>query len=127
MVGDFPEPQVFKLNCPTQQVLDLIGDKWSVIVLYCLAYRPRRYNEIKRRIEGISQKVLTQTLRKLERHGLVERQIRAKMPPNVEYSLTSLGKTLIEPLLGIADWSREYFSEVIASRNHYDRGNVSKF
>ncbi|HEY9801196.1 MAG TPA: helix-turn-helix domain-containing protein [Leptolyngbyaceae cyanobacterium] len=67
MLDDFPEPELFTLNCPTQQILDVIADKWSVVVLYCLAYRSRRYNEIQRRIEGISQKVLTQTLRKLER------------------------------------------------------------
>ncbi|MBE9049786.1 helix-turn-helix transcriptional regulator [Nostocales cyanobacterium LEGE 11386] len=121
MVQEFPEPELFTLNCPTQQILDVITDKWSVIVLYCLAYRSRRYNEIQRRIEGISQKVLTQTLRKLERHGLVERQVLSQMPPSVEYSLTPLGKTLIEPLLAIANWSREHFSEVVASRNHYDQ------
>jgi DNA-binding HxlR family transcriptional regulator len=121
MIGDFPEPELFTLNCPTQQILDVIADKWSVIVLYCLAYRPRRYNEIQRRIEGISQKVLTQTLRKLERHGLVERQVLSEMPPSVEYSLTSLGKTLMEPLLAIASWSREYFADVVASRAQYDQ------
>ncbi|YAF96472.1 MAG: winged helix-turn-helix transcriptional regulator [Nodularia sp. CChRGM 3473] len=121
MVQEFPEPELFTLNCPTQQILDVITDKWSVIVLYCLAYRSRRYNDIQRRIEGISQKVLTQTLRKLERHGLVERQVLSQMPLSVEYSLTPLGKTLIEPLLAIANWSREHFSEVVASRNHYDQ------
>ncbi|MBW4556894.1 MAG: helix-turn-helix transcriptional regulator [Trichormus sp. ATA11-4-KO1] len=121
MVQDFPEPELFTLNCPTQQILDVITDKWSVIVLYCLAYRSRRYNDIQRRIEGISQKVLTQTLRKLERHGLVERQVLSQMPLSVEYSLTPLGETLIEPLLAIANWSREHFSKVVASRNHYDQ------
>lgn len=126
MLPDFPEPELFTLNCPTQQVLDVIADKWSVIVLYCLAYRSRRYKEIQRRIEGISQKVLTQTLRKLERHGLVERKVLSKMPPNVEYSLTSLGQTLMEPLLAIASWSRENFSEVVASRNVYDQQNLEQ-
>ncbi len=120
MVSDFPEPEVFTLNCPTQQILDIIADKWSVIVLYCLAYRPRRYNDIQRRIEGISQKVLTQTLRRLERHGLVERRVLSDKPASVEYSLTSLGKSLIEPLLAIAQWAKEYFPQVIASRNTYD-------
>ena len=95
MVRDFPEPEVFTLNCPTQQILDVIADKWSVIVLYCLAYNPRRYNEIQRRIQGISQKVLTQTLRKLERNGLVERKVLSEVPLSVEYSLTSIGTTLI--------------------------------
>lgn len=123
MVSDFPEPELFTLNCPTQQILDLIADKWSVIVLYCLAYQPRRYTEIQRRIEGISQKVLTQTLRKLERHGLIKRQVLSETPPSVEYSLTDLGKTLLDPLLAIANWSRQYFPEVMASREAYDRQN----
>lgn len=121
MVQEFQEPEFFTLNCPTQQVLDVIADKWSVIVLYCLAYRSRRYNEIQRSIEGISQKVLTQTLRKLERHGLVERKVLSQMPPIVEYSLTSLGQTLLDPLLAIASWSRKHFSEVVASRDRYDQ------
>ncbi|MBD2665375.1 winged helix-turn-helix transcriptional regulator [Richelia sinica] len=124
MLDDFPEPELFTLNCPTQQILDVIADKWSVIVLYCLAYRSRRYTEIQRRIEGISQKVLTQTLRKLERHGLIERQVLSEMPPNVEYSLTALGKTLIDPLLGIANWSRKYFEEVEAARDRYEQQQV---
>ncbi|MFN6565812.1 helix-turn-helix domain-containing protein [Dendronalium sp. ChiSLP03b] len=124
MIRDFPEPDLFTLNCPTQQILDVIADKWSVIVLYCLAYRSRRYNDIQRRIEGISQKVLTQTLRKLEKHGLVERKVLSQMPLSVEYSLTSLGETLIEPLLGLASWTRQHFSEVVISRNHYDQQNL---
>ncbi|MCC5637741.1 helix-turn-helix transcriptional regulator [Nostoc sp. CHAB 5844] len=123
MINDFPEPEIFTLNCPTQQILDVIADKWSVIVLYCLAYRSRRYSEIQHHIEGISQKVLTQTLRKLERHGLVERKVLSKMPLSVEYSLTSLGKTLIEPLLSLASWTREHFCEVVASRDRYDQQN----
>ncbi len=121
MLEDFPEPDVFTLNCPTQQILNVIADKWSVIVIYCLGYKPRRYSEIQRCIEGISQKVLTQSLRKLERHGLVARKVLSESPPaNIEYSLTHLGKTLLDPLLAIADWSRQYFPEVVASRNRYD-------
>jgi DNA-binding HxlR family transcriptional regulator len=123
MVHQFPEPEIYTLNCPTQQVLDVIADKWSVIILYCLAYDTRRYGEIQRRIEGISQKVLTQSLRKLERHGLVERRVLSEMPPNVTYSLTSLGQTLLEPLLAIADWSRTHFAEVVVLREQYDRDN----
>lgn len=120
MVHNFPEPERFTLNCPTQQILDVIANKWSVIVLYCLAYRPRRYNQIQQRIEGISQKVLTQTLRRLEQHGLVERTVLSKMPPHVEYSLTPLGESLLEPLQAIANWSRKHFTEVAAARNQYE-------
>lgn len=121
MVHQFPEPDIFTLNCPTQQILDVISDKWSVIVLYCLAFQPRRYNDIQRRIEGISQKVLTQTLRRLERHGLVQRMVLSEMPLSVEYALTDLGESLMDPLLAIATWSRTHFSEVVNSRDQYDQ------
>ncbi|ACK64212.1 transcriptional regulator, HxlR family [Rippkaea orientalis PCC 8801] len=125
MVRSFPEPDLFTLNCPTQQILEVIGNKWSVIVLYCLAYDSRRYIEIQRRIEGISQKVLTQTLRNLERHGLIERKAYLQSSSTMEYSLTSLGETLMEPLLEIAAWSRVHFTEVEMFRNHYDQQHLS--
>ena len=105
LIRNRPEPDIFTLNCPTQQVLDLIGNKWSVIVIYCLAYQSRRYRELERKIEGISQKVLTQTLRKLEKNGLVNRKVHPVAPPQVEYSLTPLGETLVEPLSLLAEWS----------------------
>lgn len=121
MVHQFPEPEIFTLNCPTQQILDVISDKWSVIVLYCLAFQPRRYNDIQRRIEGISQKVLTQSLRRLERHGLVRRTVLSEMPLSVEYALTELGETLMDPLLAIATWSRTHFPEVVNASEQYDQ------
>jgi DNA-binding HxlR family transcriptional regulator len=121
MVRNFPEPELFTLNCPSQQILDVVADKWSVILLYCLAYGAKRYVQIQRRIEGISQKVLTQTLKNLERHRLVERKVSLEVPSSMEYSLTSLGETLIDPLLEMATWSRVHFSEVEASRDRYDQ------
>ena len=121
MIPNFPEPERFTLNCPTQQILDVISNKWTVIVLYCLAYQPRRYSELQHRIEGISQKILTQTLRKLERHGLIQRQVLSEMPANVEYSLTPLGETIIEPLLAIGDWARSNFEAVETARTTYDQ------
>ena len=93
--------------------------------MYCLAYESRRYSEIQRRIEGISQKVLTQTLRNLERHGLIERKAYTEGSSTMEYSLTSLGETLMEPLLKIAAWSRVHFSEVEMLRDHYDQQHFS--
>ncbi|AFY58345.1 putative transcriptional regulator [Rivularia sp. PCC 7116] len=123
MVRNFPEPEIFTLNCPTQQVLDIIGNKWSVIVLYCLAYGSKRYTQIQRRIEGISQKVLTQTLRNLERNGLIERKTNLQSSVGIEYSLTVLGESLIETLLEIADWSRVNFEEVCTARDLYDENN----
>ena len=112
LIRNQPEPEIFTLNCPTQQVLDLIGNKWSVIIIYCLAYQTRRYKQLERKIEGISQKVLTQTLRKLEKSNLVTRKVYPVVPPQVEYSLTPLGETLIEPLALLAEWSELYIDEV---------------
>jgi DNA-binding HxlR family transcriptional regulator len=102
-----PEPEIFTLDCPTQQILDIIGNKWSVIIIYCLAYQTRRYKQLERKIEGISQKVLTQTLRKLEQNGLVKRKVYPAVPAQVEYSLTPLGETLVEPLSLLAEWSEQ--------------------
>ncbi|MDJ0534231.1 MAG: helix-turn-helix domain-containing protein [Xenococcaceae cyanobacterium MO_207.B15] len=110
------EPEIFTLNCPTQQILDIIANKWSVIVLYCLAYKPRRYKQLERKIEGISQKVLTQTLRRLIKNGLVERKVYPVAPPQVEYSLTPLGETLIEPLAMLAEWSEANFAAIEIAR-----------
>ncbi|MGD1854454.1 MAG: winged helix-turn-helix transcriptional regulator [Leptolyngbyaceae cyanobacterium] len=121
MISNFPEPDVFTLNCPTQQILDVVANKWTVIVMYCLAYGPRRYSEIQRRIEGISQKVLTQTLRRLERHGLVKRRVLSVQPTTVEYSLSELGEGLLDPLFAIANWSRQYFPNIVEARNQYDQ------
>ncbi len=112
LIRNRPEPEIFTLNCPTQQVLDIIGNKWSVIIIYCLAYQTRRYKQLERKIEGISQKVLTQTLRKLEKNGLIERKVYPVVPPQVEYSLTSLGETLIEPLALLAEWSEKHLAEI---------------
>lgn len=112
LIRNRPEPEVFTLNCPTQQVLDIIGNKWSVIIIYCLAYQTRRYKQLERKIEGISQKVLTQTLRKLEQNGLVTRQVYEVVPPQVEYSLTPLGETLVEPLSLLAEWSEQNISKI---------------
>lgn len=117
LIRNRPEPDIFTLNCPTQQILDIVGNKWSVIVIYCLAYQTRRYKQLERKIEGISQKVLTQTLRKLEQNGLVNREVHPVVPPQVEYSLTPLGETLVEPLALLAEWSEQNMSEIENYRN----------
>jgi DNA-binding HxlR family transcriptional regulator len=127
LIRNRPEPEIFTkseeapssyggvsltLNCPTQQVLDIIGNKWSVIIIYCLAYQTRRYKQLERKIEGISQKVLTQTLRRLEQNGLVKRKVYPAVPLQVEYSLTPLGETLVEPLSLLAEWSEQNISKI---------------
>jgi DNA-binding HxlR family transcriptional regulator len=123
-VRNFPEPDVFNANCPTQQVLETIADKWSVIVLYVLSQtETRRYSELQRVIGGISQKMLTQTLRKLERDGLVMRRVYPVVPSKVEYSLTPLGYTLTELLKAICTWAQTHWDEIEAARVRYEQGS----
>jgi DNA-binding HxlR family transcriptional regulator len=112
LIRNRPEPEIFTLDCPTQQLLDIIGNKWSVIIIYCLAYQTRRYKQLERKIEGISQKMLTQTLRRLENNGLIERKVYPVVPPQVEYSLTPLGETLVEPLSLLAEWSEQNIAKI---------------
>lgn len=120
MVRNSPEPEVFTANCPTQQVLETIADKWSVIVIYALSRKTQRYSELQRMIGGVSQKMLTQTLRKLERDGLVERHVYPVVPPKVEYSLTPLGQTLTQLLAAICQWAEVHLDEIEAARTRYD-------
>lgn len=113
-------PDVYAANCPTRQVLDLIGDKWSVLVIGLLEDEPQRFSELRRAIKGISQKMLTQTLRGLERDGLVSRTVYAEVPPRVEYALTPLGETLIPPISAIRCWAEQHIDEVTQAQRHYD-------
>ena len=103
-------------HCPSRIVLDRIADKWTALIIQILAHGTRRYVELQREIGGISQKMLTQTLRSLERDGLVHRTIYPVVPPKVEYSLTRLGRTLIEPLQGLCRWSEKHLAELQANR-----------
>src|SRR5215468_100424 len=111
---------VYDKNCPTRHVLDRIADKYTVLVVVYLQDKPRRFNELQRIITGISQKMLTQTLRSLERDGLVTRTIYAEVPPRVEYTLTALGETLIEPLAAIRLWAESNIDAIMDSQLTYD-------
>jgi len=111
---------VYDQNCPTRHALDRIADKYTVLVIVFLEDRPRRFNELQRVITGVSQKMLTQTLRSLERDGLVERTIYPEVPPRVEYALTPLGRTLIVPLTGLRDWAEGNIESVMAAQTAYD-------
>ncbi len=113
-------PDVYAADCPTRQVLDLIGDKWTTLIIILLQDGEKRFSELHRRIRGISQKMLTQTLRSLERDGLISRRIYASVPPRVEYKLTALGETLCAPLCAIVDWSETHIGEVTAAQVQYD-------
>jgi DNA-binding HxlR family transcriptional regulator len=116
------QPNVLDRNCESRQALDRIADKWSILVVYALVDGPRRHGELMRMIDGVSQKMLTQTLRSMERDGLVERQVRNQIPPHVEYSLTPLGTTLREPLVAICAWAMEHLPEVQRARAAHEAG-----
>jgi DNA-binding HxlR family transcriptional regulator len=111
---------VYNGDCPTRQILDRIGDKWTALVIGLLDERTMRFSELQHSIGGISQKMLTQTLRNLERDGLVTRMIYAEVPPRVEYSLTPMGKTLAQPLAVIRQWAESNIGAVSAAQSHYD-------
>lgn len=107
---------VLDAQCPSRLVLDRIADKWTAIVIQLLSKKTMRYAELHREIGGISQKMLTQTLRGLERDGLVQRKVYPVVPPRVEYSLSRLGRTLIEPLRALCRWSEKHLAELQANR-----------
>jgi DNA-binding HxlR family transcriptional regulator len=108
-------------DCPVRDVLDRIGDKWSVLVVMLLADGPRRFSELRRAVDGISQRMLTLTLRQLERDGLVSRTVHATVPPRVDYALTEVGQTLRGPLSALAEWSEAHRGYIARSRTVYDR------
>ena len=118
---DRPKYSVYDPQCPTRQALDRIADKWTALIVGLLAQRPHRFGELRRGIAGISHKVLSQTLQSLERDGLVRRTPLGTVPPMVEYSLTSLGRTLDEPLASIRDWAERNIEDVQAARDAYVR------
>ncbi|WP_242901772.1 winged helix-turn-helix transcriptional regulator [Actinomadura terrae] len=106
----------FDPNCPTRLILDRIGDKWSVLVVLTLSDGPRRFSRLRDTIGGVTPKVLTQTLRAMERDGLLTRQVFAEVPPRVEYALTPLGHSLRRPIEAITEWAQENVEAVIAAR-----------
>ncbi len=110
------QPNVLDQNCESRQALDRIADKWTSLIVYALVDGGKRHGELRRQVEGISQKMLTQTLRAMERDGLVERHVFGEVPPHVEYALTPLGMTLIEPLTAICRWAMDHLPEVQAAR-----------
>ena len=117
------EPDVYSRDCPSRVVLDRIGDRWTALIVGVLEDGPRRFGEI-RDAMGIAPKVLTQTLRALERDGLVTRTAYPEIPPRVEYELTPLGLTLREPLAAIRDWAETHIHEIIAARDQAARAAV---
>jgi DNA-binding HxlR family transcriptional regulator len=112
-------------GCPLRDVLDRVGAKWSVLVVVLLKDGKLRFSDLRRSIDGISQRMLTQTLRQLERDGLVERTVYPSVPVRVEYELTALGRTLLEPLTALAQWAERHRGTILLARAAYDcRGIV---
>ena len=113
-------PLTFESDCPTRPILDQIADKWSLMVMAVLE-EPRRFNEIKRRLDGVSQRVLTQTLRRLERSGMVVRTVLPTSPVGVLYTLTPLGRSLREPFGHLYIWALENAAAIQRHQAAYDR------
>jgi DNA-binding HxlR family transcriptional regulator len=118
------QPDVYEDRCPTRLVLDRIADKWAVLILDRLRDGPVRFNQLRRTIKGISQKVLSQTLKKLERDGLISRAVFATVPVTVEYALTPLGRTLTDTIAALAHWAEHNIEAVLAAQQAYDRGTA---
>ena len=107
-------------KCPTRVVLDRIADKWTVLVLGLLCQRPLRFNQLRREVDGLTQKMLSQTLKALERDGLVTRKAFPTVPVTVEYSITPLGATLSATVDELQRWARDHIGEVVKAQRRYD-------
>jgi DNA-binding HxlR family transcriptional regulator len=108
-------------QCPVRGVLDRIGDKWSTLIIITLAEQPLRFGQLRRTIPDISQRMLTQTLRDLQRDGLISRHVFPTQPPSVEYRLTEMGRSLLEPLAGLVRWADAYYGAIRGARSEYDQ------
>ncbi|MEZ5655418.1 MAG: helix-turn-helix domain-containing protein [Sphingobium sp.] len=116
-----PTPQRFSVDCPSRLLFDQIADKWSMMVLTVLDDGPMRFNAVKRSLEGVTQKALTQCLRRLERNGLVLRRVVPVSPVAVEYEITPLGRSLQAPFKALYSWTLTHFDEVEAARQNFDK------
>ncbi|HCI5738316.1 TPA: helix-turn-helix transcriptional regulator [Klebsiella variicola subsp. variicola] len=121
---DLPEPTVD--NCQaTREILDRVADKWSLYIIVTLRDGPRRFNELRREIDGISQRMLTLTLRGLERDGLVTRTMYPTIPPRVDYELTELAMTLLQPVMAMVVWAATNKDAVVEARKRFDESSES--
>jgi DNA-binding HxlR family transcriptional regulator len=115
-----PIDSVYRAHCASRFALEQLADKWTILILSVLCEHPTRFNAIRRRLEGVTQKALTQALRRLERNGLVAREVIASSPVAVEYRITPLGRSLREPLAALQDWTVQHGTAVVAARDAYD-------
>ncbi|GAA4977110.1 helix-turn-helix domain-containing protein [Yinghuangia aomiensis] len=114
---------MFAPGCPARGMPIRIGEKWSGLVVVCLADGPRRFSELKVPLRGVTPKVLTDTLRALERDGMITRTAYEEMPPRVEYALTGLGRSLLGPIAACREWAMTHLPELMAARDAYDDAN----
>ena len=117
---DFPTEHRSEQCMRVSEVLARVGDKWSILVIGTLGGGPRRFNELKRDVDGISQRMLTLTVRGLERDGLITRTVTPSIPPRVDYALTELGRSLLEPVKALGAWAVENRTIVDAARHSFD-------
>lgn len=110
--------------CPVREVLDRVAGKWSILIIGAVARGPIRFTELERSIEGISRRMLTLTLRNLERDGLLTRTVYATVPPRVEYELTDIARELHETLLSLTDWAHRHRGTIASARHAYDAQRV---
>ena len=115
-----PRGNLFDAECPTRLVLDRIGDRWTVLVVLLLSDGPMRFSQLRGHLGRVAPKVLTQTLRRMERDGLVDRTIFAEVPPRVEYALTELGQSLTVPISAIGDWAEVNIDRITRAQAAYD-------
>ena len=121
MRSDKSSPDLSQYDCRVRLVLDHVADKWTLVVLTCLGDGELRFTQLKGRIDGISQRMLTVTLRTLERDGIVKRTVYSAMPPNIAYRLTPLGQTLRTAIGPLTTWATEHLKEVAAAQQRYDQ------
>ena len=115
-----PEWNPYDRNCPSRAVLDRLGDRWAILVVGALSAGPRRFKELTTAVDGVSQKMLTQALRGLERDGLLTRTSHATIPPRVDYQLTEAGVAAAGPMEALVEWAKASMPNVIAARERYD-------
>lgn len=118
--SQYPLGQSQSVHCPVRDVLDRIGDKWSMLMIMALATRPQRFSELHRAVHDISKRMLTQTLRDLERDGLITRHAFPTKPPSVEYRLAPLGQSLLDPMAGLIAWADRCYGDIHAARARFD-------
>ena len=116
----YGDADAYLAACPSRPILDLLGNKWTMLVMGALSDGPQRFGQLRRRLGGITQKMLTQTLRGLERDGLVSRTVYPTIPPRVDYAVTDLGRDVAGLLTAIRLWSEQHINDVLAAREDYD-------